>query len=227
LSKSKSRSLIAGAVIETNSSKPGLSSEKCAVVEFGIYRIPTRRSQAAVESALAKQGFATSSLFNGGFVPRVVATAEGDDALALFQGLARPDLVGRSTLRVPDGKIGTVEVTKAISYKRSIETVTRRNGSKKVTSETGYINTGLGLCFEPSIRADGTVSLQLRQRLSHLVPGETELQRVASRVFSVQTNLTRDQVFVHAEFVADRMPTSRSSGEVVVTLVRATVAQVA
>ncbi len=227
MSNSKSRSAVAGAVIETISPKADLESSKCAVVEFSIYRIPTRRSQMAVESVLAKEGFVTSDVFNGGFVPRVVTAAEDEDMLSLFAGLARPNLVGRSSLSVPDGKIGTVEATKATPYRRLVETVTQRNGSKRVTSEVGYINTGLGLCFEPSIVADGTVDLVVRRRLSHFIPGAGELQRVASRVFSVRAKLARDQAFVHAEFVADRMPTSRSSGEVVVTLVRAGDAQAA
>ncbi|MCZ7861437.1 hypothetical protein O9X98_08505 [Agrobacterium salinitolerans] len=225
MSNSKSRSAIAGAVIETNASKS--ASGKCADIGFSIYRIPTRRSPTAVESVLAKEGFVTSNAFNGGFVPRVVTAVEEEDILALFECLARPDLVGRSSMNVPDGKIGTVEATKAFPYKRSIETVTHRNGSKKVTSEVDYINTGLGLCFEPTIVADGTVDLVVRRRLSHFIPGAGELQRIANRVFSVRAKLARDQALVHAEFVADRMPTSRCSGEVVVTLIRAREAQAA
>jgi hypothetical protein len=204
------------------------------LIEFdvSIYSAATNRPCEEVLDHLRERGFVSANR-PGNFEPRIFnVSGNPEKAIDLFSGLSKLDVMSAKTFSVSDGAQATVSATRSIPYTSRKTTETAPDGSTRVTHEEKSdlkVGVFLNLSAEAVVQKNDQVEMRCHRATTRPmyapdVESGTNLPRAIQTSTATKCLLTPNDAFVHVEFLHAEKPTDSFSGETIVTVITARIA---
>lgn len=202
------------------------------MVEFdvSIYSAATNRPPQEVLDLLQERFISANR--PGSFEPRIVDVAGNPEkAIELFVGLPKLDVVSAEKFSLSDGAKATVSATRTLPYTSQQTTETASDGSTRILHERkSEVKFGVSLNLRAAVVHNrNQVEICCHRAASRPtyapeVGTGTSLLRIEHTSSAAKCLMTPSDAFVHVEFLPDENPTDRFSGEVIITVVMAKIA---